>query len=84
MQRSGIRVLVVSPPLPKVFRDQDPPEAASYRKALVSALDSHGVEFLDLSEARPEDQYYSDTDHLTSGEARVIGRTEILPLLKLD
>jgi len=77
------KVLFVFPPLPEVFRDQTPDISSDFKRVFFDVLTKKGASALDLASILPEDEFYSDEDHLTSDAARSVGRKQILPKLDL-
>ena len=78
------KVIFVFPPLPKIFRDQTPEAAKQYKSILLKALEGSEHTILDFSDIWPDEQYYSDVDHITSDAAKKLGREKILQHLNLD
>ncbi|MDA7880836.1 hypothetical protein N9A94_00845 [Akkermansiaceae bacterium] len=78
------QVIFIFPPLPQIFRDKTPEVAKHYKNILLKALEGSEHTILDLSDIWPDEQYYSDEDHLTSDAARKLGQEKILQHLHLD
>lgn len=77
---AGVEVVIVKPPVPQVFRDSLPGEAA-FDAALRDRLEHLGIEFHDWSAAIPAPEFYFDTDHLNRAGVDALYRDHLLGLL---
>jgi len=79
-RRNGIQVAAVKLPVPALFRDRLPNEAA-FDEALRRMLADHAVPLRDFSAALENPNFYFDTDHLNRAGVAELFQRLLKPLL---
>jgi hypothetical protein len=79
-RQAGVRVVLIKPPTPPLYRSQLPQEE-QFDAALARVLAAAGVEWQDHSAALPEPRYYFDSDHLNRAGVAEFVQRHLKPLL---